>query len=119
MTTRLQKLSDGYRDTVIRCIMHVSNRHTGLLPVQVEELMEIKKVILHIFSTGKTGSDRHPLFGTQPGLSFSLLSNSPELLSFLVPGISPASALSNKKGPAPVHSAQGLFLHVYNRQKRI
>jgi Ca2+/Na+ antiporter len=51
---RLQKLSDGYRDTVIRCTMHVSNRHTGLLPVQVEELMEIKKVILHIFSTVET-----------------------------------------------------------------
>ncbi|WP_024335536.1 inorganic phosphate transporter [Desulfotignum balticum] len=51
---RLQKLSDGYRDTVIRCTMHVSNRHTGLLPVQVEELMEIKKVILQIFSTVET-----------------------------------------------------------------
>jgi phosphate/sulfate permease len=51
---RLQKLSDGYRDTVIRCTMHVSNRHTGLLPVQVEELMEIKKVILNIFSTVET-----------------------------------------------------------------
>jgi hypothetical protein len=51
---RLQKLSDGYRDTVIRSTMHVSNRHTGLLPVQVEELMEIKKVILHIFSTVET-----------------------------------------------------------------
>jgi phosphate/sulfate permease len=48
---RLQKLSDGYRDTVIRSTMHVSNRHTGLLPLQIEELMEIKKVLLHIFST--------------------------------------------------------------------
>jgi len=51
---RLQKLSDGYRDTVIRCTMHVSNRHTGLLPMQVEELMKIKKVILHIFLTVET-----------------------------------------------------------------
>jgi phosphate/sulfate permease len=51
---RLQKLSDGYRDTVIRSSMHVSNRHTGLLPDQVAELMQIKKVILHIFSTVET-----------------------------------------------------------------
>ncbi len=51
---RLQKLSDGYRDTVIRSTMHVSNRHKGLLPVQVEELMEIKKVILYIFLTVET-----------------------------------------------------------------
>jgi phosphate/sulfate permease len=51
---RLQKLSDGYRDTVIRSTMHVSNRHSGLLPVQVEELMEIKKVILYIFLTVET-----------------------------------------------------------------
>ncbi|MCF8091114.1 MAG: inorganic phosphate transporter, partial [Desulfotignum sp.] len=51
---RLQKLSDGYRDTVIRSTMHVSNRHKGLLPVQVKELMEIKKVILDIFLAVET-----------------------------------------------------------------
>jgi len=45
---RLQKLTDGHRDTVIRSSMHVSNRHTGLLPVQIEELQEIKKVFLNI-----------------------------------------------------------------------
>ncbi len=46
---RLQKLSDGHRDTVIRCTMHVANRHAGLLDVQIKELQEIKKVILYIF----------------------------------------------------------------------
>ncbi len=46
---RLQKLSDGHRDTVIRSTMHVANRHKGLLDVQIEELQEIKKVILYIF----------------------------------------------------------------------
>ena len=46
---RLQKLSDGHRDTVIRCTMHVANRHKGLLPSQIEELKEIRKVILYIF----------------------------------------------------------------------
>ncbi|WP_022667982.1 inorganic phosphate transporter [Desulfospira joergensenii] len=45
---RLQKLSDGHRDTVIRCTMHVANRHKGLLPAQIEELKEIKKIILYI-----------------------------------------------------------------------
>ncbi len=46
---RLQKLTDGHRDTVIRSTMHVANRHKGLLDVQVKELQEIKKVILYIF----------------------------------------------------------------------
>ena len=45
---RLQKLSDGYRDTVIRSSMHVSNRHKGLLGKQIIELVEIKKVFLKI-----------------------------------------------------------------------
>jgi len=46
---RLQKLTDGHRDTVIRSTMHVANRHKGLLDVQVKELQEIKRVILYIF----------------------------------------------------------------------
>jgi len=45
---RLQKLSDGHRDTVIRSSMHVSNRHTGLLEAQIVELKEIKKAFLNI-----------------------------------------------------------------------
>ena len=51
---RLQKLSDGFRDTVIRSSMHVSNRHKGLLPVQIQELQEIKKVFLNIISLVET-----------------------------------------------------------------
>lgn len=45
---RLQKLSDGYRDTVIRSSLHISNRHKGLLPAQIAELSEIKKTFLNI-----------------------------------------------------------------------
>lgn len=45
---RLQKLSDGFRDTVIRSSLHVSNRHKGLLEAQKAELNEIKKVFLNI-----------------------------------------------------------------------
>jgi Na+/phosphate symporter len=40
---RLQKLSDGYRDIVLRAYTHVGNHHEGLLPVQVEELERIRK----------------------------------------------------------------------------
>jgi hypothetical protein len=45
---RLQKLNDGYRDTVIRSTRHVANRHKGLLPAQIDELKEIKTEILYI-----------------------------------------------------------------------
>ncbi len=45
---RLQKLTDGHRDTVIKCTMHVANRHKGLLPSQIQELKEIRTVILYI-----------------------------------------------------------------------
>jgi phosphate/sulfate permease len=47
---RLQKLSDGHRDIVLRSWVHVSNNHKGLLDVQVEELKKIKEGILNIFS---------------------------------------------------------------------
>jgi len=42
---RLQKLSDGYRDIVLRAYTHVGNHHEGLLPVQVEELERIRKAL--------------------------------------------------------------------------
>ncbi|WP_320040899.1 inorganic phosphate transporter [uncultured Desulfobacter sp.] len=45
---RLQKLNDGYRDTVIRSTRHVANRHKGLLPAQIKELTEIKTEFLYI-----------------------------------------------------------------------
>jgi hypothetical protein len=51
---RLQKLSDGHRDIVIRSTMHVANRHKGLLEVQIKELHEIKKVLLYIFKKVET-----------------------------------------------------------------
>jgi hypothetical protein len=47
---RLQKLSDGHRDIVLRSWVHVSNQHKGLLGVQVEELRMAKERILNIFS---------------------------------------------------------------------
>jgi phosphate/sulfate permease len=47
---RLQKLSDGHRDIVLRSYVHVSNRHKGLLNVQVEELKKVKQHIFNILS---------------------------------------------------------------------
>jgi phosphate/sulfate permease len=42
---RLQKLNDGYRDTVLRAYTHVGNHHKGLLPVQIEELEEVRRLL--------------------------------------------------------------------------
>ncbi|ORJ55857.1 inorganic phosphate transporter [Geothermobacter hydrogeniphilus] len=39
---RLQKLTDGHRDIVLRAYTHVGNHHKGLLPEQVEELERVR-----------------------------------------------------------------------------
>jgi len=39
---RLQKLSDGHRDIVLRAYTHVGNHHKGLLPEQIEELEQVR-----------------------------------------------------------------------------
>ena len=45
---RLQKLSDGHRDTVARAYIHIGNKHEGLLDAQVEDLKKIKICMLDI-----------------------------------------------------------------------
>jgi phosphate/sulfate permease len=55
---RLQKLSDGHRDTVLRAYMHVGNKHNGLLDVQIEELKKIKICILDILLKVETSFHR-------------------------------------------------------------
>ncbi|MFP4071605.1 MAG: inorganic phosphate transporter [Desulfovibrionales bacterium] len=47
---RLQRLSDGYRDIVLRSYMHIGNHHKGLLPDQVQELKQIKNRLFDILS---------------------------------------------------------------------
>ncbi|MFW6324987.1 MAG: anion permease [Desulfovibrionales bacterium] len=47
---RLQRLSDGYRDIVLRSYMHIANNHKGLLPDQVQELKQVKNRILDILA---------------------------------------------------------------------
>jgi len=45
---RLQKLTDGYRDIILRGYTHVGNHHEGLLPVQVEELAQVHRLLNEI-----------------------------------------------------------------------
>lgn len=42
---RLQKLTDGHRDIVLRAYTHVGNHHKRLLPVQVEELEQVRQLL--------------------------------------------------------------------------
>ncbi len=58
---RLQKLSDGHRDIIIRSTRHVSNRHKGLLPVQIEELKQIRSCVINILSMMEDAFNRKEL----------------------------------------------------------
>ncbi|APG27264.1 phosphate:sodium symporter [Syntrophotalea acetylenivorans] len=42
---RLQKLTDGHRDIVLRAYTHVGNHHKGLLPVQIKELEQVRELL--------------------------------------------------------------------------
>lgn len=55
---RLQKLSDGHRDIVLRAYTHVGNHHKGLLPEQVEELEQIRSRLNVILSEVEKTFDR-------------------------------------------------------------
>jgi Na+/phosphate symporter len=46
---RLQKLADGHRDIVLRAYIHAGNHHKGLLPVQIEELKQVRLKLHDIF----------------------------------------------------------------------
>jgi len=62
---RLQKLSDGHRDTVVRSYVHISNKHKGLLDSQIEELKKIKICILDIFLKVETSFNRKEIVNYQ------------------------------------------------------
>ncbi|WP_321530115.1 inorganic phosphate transporter [uncultured Desulfuromonas sp.] len=47
---RMQKLSDGQRDIVLRSYRHVGNHHKGLLPVQIEELQQVRELLNEILT---------------------------------------------------------------------
>ena len=42
---RLQKVTDGHRDIVLRAYTHIGNHHKGLLPVQIEELEQVRRLL--------------------------------------------------------------------------
>ncbi len=45
---RLQKITDGRRDIVLRAYTHIGNHHKGLLPVQIEELEQVRQMLNEI-----------------------------------------------------------------------
>jgi len=55
---RLQKLSDGHRDIVLRAYTHVGNHHKGLLPEQIEELEQVRLKLGAILSEVESTFDR-------------------------------------------------------------
>ena len=62
---RLQKISDGHRDIVVRCYKHIGNKHKGLLDVQIEELKKIKICILDIILKAETSFNRKEIVDYQ------------------------------------------------------
>ncbi len=47
---RLQRISDGHRDFVLRAYMHVANKHKGLTQAQIQELKQVKGRTLDILA---------------------------------------------------------------------
>ena len=41
----LQEISESVRDMILRCHVHTSNQHAGLLPAQKKELQQVRKVV--------------------------------------------------------------------------
>ena len=62
---RLQKISDGHRDIVVRSYKHIGNKHKGLLEVQIEELKMIKICILDIILKAETSFKRKEILDYQ------------------------------------------------------
>ncbi len=62
---RLQKISDGHRDIVVRSYKHIGNNHKGLLDVQIEELKKIKICIMDIILKAETSFNRKEIVDYQ------------------------------------------------------
>ncbi len=62
---RLQKISDGHRDIVVRSYKHIGNKHKGLLDVQIDELKKIKICILDIILKAETSFTRKEIVDYQ------------------------------------------------------
>lgn len=55
---RLQKITDGHRDIVLRAYTHIGNHHKGLLPVQIEELEQVRGLLNEILLEVETTFSR-------------------------------------------------------------
>jgi phosphate/sulfate permease len=45
VVSALQEITESLRDIIMRCHVHTSNKHAGLLPVQRKELQQIRKCV--------------------------------------------------------------------------
>ncbi|MFA5516803.1 MAG: inorganic phosphate transporter, partial [Desulfuromonadales bacterium] len=55
---RLQKITDGHRDIVLRAYTHIGNHHKGLLPVQIAELEQVRELLNEILLEVETTFSR-------------------------------------------------------------
>jgi phosphate/sulfate permease len=57
----LQEISESMRDLILRCHVHTSNQHAGLLPAQKKELQQVRKCMeALLIQTAKILKDREP-----------------------------------------------------------
>lgn len=57
----LQEISESMRDLILRCHVHTSNQHSGLLPAQKKELQQVRKCMEALLTqTAKILKDREP-----------------------------------------------------------
>ncbi|OFZ61663.1 MAG: phosphate:sodium symporter, partial [Bdellovibrionales bacterium RIFOXYB2_FULL_36_6] len=72
ITTRcLQKIADAHRDILLRSHTHISNHHAGLLPSQVQELREVKKVFCDILNEVELSLTRKQNINYQTVIQFN------------------------------------------------
>lgn len=46
--TALQEIAECHRDVIIRAYEHIDNNHKGILPVQAEEIKQVKDTVIHL-----------------------------------------------------------------------
>ncbi len=57
----LQEISESMRDLILRCHVHTSNQHSGLLPAQKKELQQVRKCMEALLvRTARILKDREP-----------------------------------------------------------
>jgi len=75
---RLQKISDAYRDIVLRCYIHISNNHKGLHQEQKEEILEVKNLLVELLK------EVEETFLNEKGIASDVLISKNETLKKLI-----------------------------------